>query len=105
MVHTTKELDKISDDILKEMEAEMNRGTDPYLIFFYTVAAILGSPFGRVESSMRNSSEVLTGDKKMKSYPVQELLPRTMESLKDDPHIRDSINEQRQVMESDYVAA
>ena len=102
MVQTNKEIEKISDDILKEMESEMKRGTDPYLIFFYTVAAVLGSPFDRVERSMRNSSEVLTGDEEMKTYPIQELLPRTMENLKDDPYMGDSISEQRQVMESDY---
>ena len=102
MVQTNKEIEKISDDILKEMESEMKRGTDPYLIFFYTVAAVLGSPFDRVEASMRNSSEVLTGDKKMKNCPIKELLPRTMENLKNDPYMGDSISEQRQVMESDY---
>ena len=104
MVQTNKEIEKISDDILKEMEGELKKGNDPYLIFFYTCAALLGLPFDRVEKSLRNSSEVLTGDEEMKNCPIKELLPRTMENLKNDPHMEDSINEQRQVMESDYVA-
>ena len=104
MIHTTKEIEKISDDILKEMEGEMNRGTDPYLVFFYTCAALLGLPFDRVEKSLRNSSEVLTGDKKMKNCPIKELLPRTMKDLQEDKYMGDNISEQRQVMEGDYVA-
>ena len=102
MVHTDKEIEKIADSMLEEMEAEMNRGTDPYLVFFYALAALLDRPFETVEGSLRRSSEILTGDKKMKNCPIKELLPRTMENLKNDPHMGDSINEQRQVMESDY---
>ena len=104
MVHTTKELEKISDDILVEMEAEMNRGTDPYLVFFYACAAILGLPFDKIEKSLRNSSWVLTEKEEMKTCPVKELLPRTMKNLQEDEYMGESITEQRQAMENDYVA-
>ena len=102
MVQTNKEIEKISDDILKEMEGELKKGNDPYLIFFYTCAALLGLPFDRVEKSLRNSSEVLTGDEDMKNCPINELLPRTMKNFQGDRYMEDSIKEQRQIMESDY---